>query len=262
MRATDYAGNTDQTPATRAFRVDTAAPVTDDDVPDSVQSAPVEVTLTASDVDGSGVDKTYYTTGTSPAEPTTSSSVYSDAAKPTLQDGEQIRYFSTDNAGNSDTPQSSPAAQVDADGDGTRDADDAFPDDPAETSDCDGDGIGDNADDFPGHAPAAVDDSETLAEDSVAASIDVLGNDTDVDGGPKTIASATQPSNGSVVVADDDASLSYKPDAGYCNSQSGGASDSFMYTLGGGSQATVAVTVTCGATPLGRAVHAGALRRA
>ena len=33
---------------------------------------------------GSGVDKIYYTTGVSPADPTTSSSVYNPAAKPTL----------------------------------------------------------------------------------------------------------------------------------------------------------------------------------
>jgi hypothetical protein len=67
----------------------------------------------------------------------------------------------------------------------------------------------------------------------------VLANDTDVDGGAKTVASATQPSHGTVAVAGDSGSVSYTPAAGYC----GG--DSFTYTLNGGSSATVSVTVTC-----------------
>ena len=37
-------------------------------------------------------------------------------------------------------------------------------------------------------------------EDAGATTINVLGNDTDIDGGPKTIASVTQPTNGTVVV--------------------------------------------------------------
>ena len=47
-------------------------------------------------------------------------------------------------------------------------------------------------------APIAVNDAATVAEDSGATPIDVLANDTDVDGGPKTIASVTQPANGTV----------------------------------------------------------------
>jgi VCBS repeat-containing protein len=49
--------------------------------------------------------------------------------------------------------------------------------------------------------PVAVNDNKTVAEDDPATTINVLANDTDVDGGPKTIASATQPANGTVVVA-------------------------------------------------------------
>ncbi len=40
-------------------------------------------------------------------------------------------------------------------------------------------------------APVAVDDSATVGEDSGANAIDVLANDTDIDGGPKTISSAS-----------------------------------------------------------------------
>ena len=89
----------------------------------------------------------------------------------------------------------------------------------------------------------AVDDTETVAEDSGATSIDVLGNDTDPDGGPKAIASATQPAHGTVAVARDNLSLTYTPNPNYCND--GSPTDDFTYTLNGGSTATVAVTVSC-----------------
>ena len=38
--------------------------------------------------------------------------------------------------------------------------------------------------------PTAVDDSATVGEDYAATAIDVLANDTDVDGGPKSIGAA------------------------------------------------------------------------
>jgi hypothetical protein len=76
--------------------------------------------------------------------------------------------------------------------------------------------------------------------------INVLTNDTDVDAGPKSIAPAlvTQPSNGTVVVALDNLSLTYQPDADYCND--GSPTDDFTYGLNpGGDLATVHVTVIC-----------------
>jgi hypothetical protein len=85
--------------------------------------------------------------------------------------------------------------------------------------------------------PTAVNDSATVGEDSGANTVDVLNNDTDTDAGPKTVASVTQPTNGSVVNNTTD--VSYTPDANYCGP------DSFTYTLNGGSTATVSVTVTC-----------------
>ena len=48
--------------------------------------------------------------------------------------------------------------------------------------------------------PVAVDDSATVAEDAAATAIDVLANDTDADGGPITIDTATEPANGTVVI--------------------------------------------------------------
>jgi VCBS repeat-containing protein len=93
-------------------------------------------------------------------------------------------------------------------------------------------------------APVAVNDAATVLEDSGANAIDVLANDTDVDGGPKIVNSVTQPVNGTVVITNGGAGLSYQPNANYCNN--GSPTDYFTYTLSlGGSTATVSVTVTC-----------------
>ncbi|MBA2634146.1 MAG: tandem-95 repeat protein [Chloroflexi bacterium] len=92
-------------------------------------------------------------------------------------------------------------------------------------------------------APVAVDDTATVTEDDPATTIDVLANDTDIDGGPLFIDSVTQPANGTVVITNAGADLTYTPNADYCND--GDPTDDFTYTLNGGSTATVAVTVTC-----------------
>ena len=92
--------------------------------------------------------------------------------------------------------------------------------------------------------PVAVNDSATINEDSGANAIDVLANDTDVDGGPISITSVTQPANGTVAILGG-STLTYRPDTDYCNSGSG-APDTFTYSLSpGGSTATVSVTVIC-----------------
>ncbi len=94
-------------------------------------------------------------------------------------------------------------------------------------------------------APVAVDDAAGVEEDSGATPVDVLANDTDVDGGPLTIASATQPAHGTVVITGGGSGLTYEPDADYCNDQPGAAADTFDYALNGGSTATVTMTVEC-----------------
>ena len=86
-------------------------------------------------------------------------------------------------------------------------------------------------------APVAVDDNATFTEDDPATSIDVLTNDTDLDGGTKQVASVGGASNGTVT--NNTADVSYQPNANYCGN------DSFTYTLNGGSTATVNVTITC-----------------
>jgi hypothetical protein len=87
--------------------------------------------------------------------------------------------------------------------------------------------------------PTAVDDTATVTEDASAAAIAVLGNDTDGDGGPKTVSSVTQAAHGTVVRNADGSGLTYQPSANYCGA------DSFTYTVNGGSSGTVWVTVTC-----------------
>ena len=93
--------------------------------------------------------------------------------------------------------------------------------------------------------PVAVNDSATVLEDAAATAVPVLTNDTDVDAGPKSIASVTQPANGTVVITGGGTGLTYQPNPNYCNDPPGTTSDTFTYTLNGGSSATVSMTVTC-----------------
>jgi hypothetical protein len=93
--------------------------------------------------------------------------------------------------------------------------------------------------------PVAVNDSATVNEDASATSIPVLSNDTDGDGGPKTIQSRIQPANGNVVITGGGTGLTYQPNANYCNNPPGSSPDTFTYTLNGGDSATVSVTVNC-----------------
>src|SRR3982751_4936385 len=94
--------------------------------------------------------------------------------------------------------------------------------------------------------PVANDDSATVTEDSGANPINVLANDTDPESDPFTIASVTQPANGTVAITGGGTGLTYTPNANYCNNPPGTALDIFTYTLSpGGDMATVTVTVTC-----------------
>lgn len=104
--------------------------------------------------------------------------------------------------------------------------------------------------------PTADDDTATVTLNDPATAINVLGNDDDVDGGPMAIASASDPVNGTVVLTGgtpgNHTGLTYEPDTGYCNTDPVGPADTFTYTLTpGGDSATVSVTVTCDAPPVG-----------
>ena len=92
-----------------------------------------------------------------------------------------------------------------------------------------------------GNPPVAVDDTPPLiAEDAAATAINVLGNDSDPDGDPLTIASVTQGAIGAVVITGGGSSLTYQPvpDAN--------GIDTFTYTIqdGTGNEATATVNIT------------------
>jgi large repetitive protein len=84
--------------------------------------------------------------------------------------------------------------------------------------------------------PVAIDDSEDVTED-VTSPIDVRVNDTDIDGGPKVVQTKTNGAKGSVVITGGGAGVSYDPNPNATGS------DSFTYTLNGGSEATVVITI-------------------
>jgi hypothetical protein len=92
-------------------------------------------------------------------------------------------------------------------------------------------------------APGAANDTATVAQGAAATPVDVLANDPDIDGGTKQVTGATQAARGTTAVTG--TAVTYKPDPLYCNSQPGGAPDTFTYTVNGGAQATVSMTVTC-----------------
>jgi hypothetical protein len=92
-------------------------------------------------------------------------------------------------------------------------------------------------------SPVAAADTASVTQGDAPTSIDVLANDTDVDGGPRQIASTTPPAHGSVEIGTGGSTLTYESSAGYCNDDE--AADQFTYTLDGGSTATVSVTVAC-----------------
>lgn len=86
--------------------------------------------------------------------------------------------------------------------------------------------------------PVAVDDAATLAEDDPAQAIDVLANDTDADGGSPVVTGVGEATKGTAAVGADGQDVVYTPDADATGS------DSFTYTVTGGSSATVDVTIT------------------
>jgi VCBS repeat-containing protein len=88
------------------------------------------------------------------------------------------------------------------------------------------------------HAPVAVDDAYSVAQDTVLNGSSLLANDTDADGDTLTAAKATDPGHGSVTV-NADGTFTYMPAAGYVGP------DSFTYTVSDGAlQDTGAASIT------------------
>jgi hypothetical protein len=89
--------------------------------------------------------------------------------------------------------------------------------------------------------PTVVDDTATFDEDSGAHTINVLANDSDVEGDALAVTQTTDGSKGAVVIAAGGTSVTYTPNA------NANGPDSFTYTVsdgnGGTSTATVRVTI-------------------
>ena len=86
-------------------------------------------------------------------------------------------------------------------------------------------------------APVAAADTALAQEDNPKA-IDVLANDTDVDGDTLTISAAGGAAHGTVSIAADNRSLTYAPNANY------NGEDSFTYTVTDGNAVSAPATVT------------------
>jgi hypothetical protein len=110
----DGVGNIEEPRQSLAAKVDTVAPTTTDDVPAAASSRPVTVTLTAADTGGSGLADTWFTTdGSDPRVATNAARKrYSATVRPVLDNGQQVRYSSTDTAGNAEAVKVSRAATV------------------------------------------------------------------------------------------------------------------------------------------------------
>jgi len=87
---------------------------------------------------------------------------------------------------------------------------------------------------------AAANASATL--EAAAVTIDVLANDSDVDGDPLTVSAVTQGTNGLVVINLDD-TVTYTPNAGFTGT------DTFTYTANDGTADSNAATVTVTVNP-------------
>ena len=98
--------------------------------------------------------------------------------------------------------------------------------------------------------PSAGDDSAATDEDT-AVVVDVLANDSDIDGDTLTIDSVTQGVNGSVVK--NGGSVTYTPDTGFTGE------DSFTYIASDGNGGTAEATVTVTVDPATLSVHVAAI---
>jgi len=99
--------------------------------------------------------------------------------------------------------------------------------------------------------PSAGDDSAATDEDT-AVVVDVLANDSDIDGDTLSVESATNGSNG-IVVVNGDNTVTYTPDAAY------NGDDSFTYTISDGKGGTDTATVTITVNPAGSIVYVASI---
>jgi len=105
----------------------------------------------------------------------------------------------------------------------------------------------------PNTPPQANDDGPfPVAEDSGSTTLDVLANDSDVDGDPLSVASVSDPGHGIASVIDGGAAISYAPDPDYFGT------DSFTYSVSDGRGGIDPAAVTIEVTPVNDAPVADA----
>ena len=95
------------------------------------------------------------------------------------------------------------------------------------------------------NAPVANDDTATT-EENTAVQIQVLANDTDINGDLLSVSSVGTSNNGSVAIGND-GNIQYTPDEGFSGN------DSFTYTISDGElsdTATVTITVNNNSSPV------------
>ncbi|MCF8126742.1 MAG: tandem-95 repeat protein, partial [Desulfotignum sp.] len=85
--------------------------------------------------------------------------------------------------------------------------------------------------------PVANDDTKTIQKGTTHVTIDVLANDTDVDGDALVIDSVTQGSHGEVFITNDGSDVTYTPDPDYYGE------DIFTYTVSDGKGGTATASV-------------------
>ncbi len=88
-------------------------------------------------------------------------------------------------------------------------------------------------------APTAVADDQNVVDEGGSVNIDVLANDEDVDGGELAVASISAPDHGTAAWSAEAGAIVYTHD-----DTENTLTDSFSYTLNGGSEATVSVAIT------------------
>lgn len=100
-------------PESDVFTVDRTAPTASDDFSGAWNDGtnPPHITLTADDGSGSGIANIYYTMGVNPPDPTTSSARYS--APFFIPNGQEVKYFAVDNAGNAGPVETSARQRID-----------------------------------------------------------------------------------------------------------------------------------------------------
>ncbi len=99
-------------------------------------------------------------------------------------------------------------------------------------------------------APVAAGETMTLTEDTTVQTLNVLGNDRDVDGDDLSVVDYTQPEHGTITYQND-GTFEYRPDDDYYGN------DAFVYTISDGRGGTATATFELTVTPVNDAPRLG-----